>query len=284
MTVVFPPLDGSITVLPGFLDFHAEHNRDRPFALFPSISGTGVTSVLFAELAETTHMIAHILRPNREGADGEVVGVLIHCDVLLYVATLLGIIRAGLVPLPISPRNSSAAIANLLEQTSAHRLISQASLSSLTKATQEELLIKGHPLFITPLPSLSEVFPNLFPQKTHHTPVVPYPNAKNPRTQDEVVLYLHSSGSTGFPRAIPQTGVNILDWSNTLYAPLVTGFPIGLYTPQAPLSPVVPTPENVLEVSKKLGCNAIPAVPAFLEIWAQSEKDMEYLASQSYVV
>ena len=51
-----------------------------------------------------------------------------------------------------------------------------------------------------------------------------------------------------------------------VYAPLVTGFPIGLYTPQAPLSPVVPTPENVLEVSKKLGCNGIPAVPAFLEV------------------
>ena len=100
MTVVFPPLDGSITVLPGFLDFHAEHNRDRPFAQFPSISGTGVTRVSFTELAETTHRIANILRPNREGADGEVVGVLIHCDVLLYVATLLGIIRAGLVVSP----------------------------------------------------------------------------------------------------------------------------------------------------------------------------------------
>ena len=91
-----PPLDGSIDVLPGLVDFHAERNPEHAWAIFPSASG-GISSISFAEFAKATHRIAHILRPNRSGPEGEVVAVIVNCDSILYVALLVGMVRAGLV-------------------------------------------------------------------------------------------------------------------------------------------------------------------------------------------
>ena len=92
-----PPLDGSIPVLPGFLDFHAANNPHHPWALFPSVLGKDTQAISFSELADATHRVAHAMRPDREGVDGEVIALIIHCDTVLYVAVLIGIIRAGFV-------------------------------------------------------------------------------------------------------------------------------------------------------------------------------------------
>ncbi len=93
----FPPLDGSITVLPGFADFHAANNPHRPWVVFPSSqSPTNIVSISFLEFAKATHRVAHAIRPNRQGRDGEVVALLLNCDSILYLAIIAGIIRAGL--------------------------------------------------------------------------------------------------------------------------------------------------------------------------------------------
>ena len=93
-----PPLDGSLTVVPGFVDFHAEHNPDLPWTKFPSRADpTKAESISFAEFARASHRVAHYIRPHRQGGDGEVVAVLIHCDSVLYVAVIAGFIRAGVV-------------------------------------------------------------------------------------------------------------------------------------------------------------------------------------------
>lgn len=92
-----PPLDGSICILPGFLDFHAEHNPDLPWALLASDQGTAVGSVSFLELANATHRVAHALRPELAGPDGQVVALIAHCDTVTYHALQVGMIRAGLI-------------------------------------------------------------------------------------------------------------------------------------------------------------------------------------------
>ena len=92
----FPPLDGSITVLPGLLDFHAEHNPDSPWALYPSSDATA-TSISFSDVAQATHRVAHGLRPDGTPGGRDVVVMLIHCDTILYVTMLVGIARAGMV-------------------------------------------------------------------------------------------------------------------------------------------------------------------------------------------
>ena len=93
-----PPRDGSITVVPGFIDFHAQHNADLPYAVFPSKDhADGMDEVSFSEFALASHRIAHFARPGRVGDDGQVVAVLINCDVILYVALLTGLMRAGII-------------------------------------------------------------------------------------------------------------------------------------------------------------------------------------------
>ena len=51
-----------------------------------------------------------------------------------------------------------------------------------------------------------------------------------------------------------------------LYVPLATGYPIGLFAPRSPVSPVVPTPRTAIDASRAIGCNGIPTVPAFVEV------------------
>ena len=93
-----PPLDGSLNVLPGFVDFHAEHNPFDPWVKFPSRSEAGkVDCLTFQDFAEATHRVAHAMRPVGTGRNGEVVAIVINCDAILYLALLAGLIRAGLV-------------------------------------------------------------------------------------------------------------------------------------------------------------------------------------------
>lgn len=93
----FPPVDGSINAIPGFVDFHAEHNLSLPWVKFPACTPSDVQSITFQEFCRATHRVAQALRPNRSGSEGQVVAVLIHCDSILYLALLAGMLRAGLV-------------------------------------------------------------------------------------------------------------------------------------------------------------------------------------------
>jgi acyl-CoA synthetase (AMP-forming)/AMP-acid ligase II len=92
---------------------------------------------------------------------------------------------------PISPRNSPTAICHLLRTVSSHRLVTESSLQSLVKDIKEEF---------------ASLFPHIYPHLGRESnsdtfePVPPFPNTGSP---DEVALYFHSSGSTGFPKAIP---------------------------------------------------------------------------------
>lgn len=93
-----PPVDGSVNVLPGFVDFHAEHNPTLPWVKYPFPTQPGrAQTITFLEFAEATHRAAHALRPVGTGTDGEVVAVVISCDTVQYLALLAGMIRAGLV-------------------------------------------------------------------------------------------------------------------------------------------------------------------------------------------
>ncbi|GJE90357.1 acetyl-CoA synthetase-like protein [Phanerochaete sordida] len=312
---VRPPLDGSLPVLPGFVDFHAEHNPERPWALLSAGPELPVETVTFAEFARATHRIAHALRPDRAGPDDEVVAVLVNCDSVLYLALLAGMIRAGLKAFPMSPRNSAPAVANMLKRTSCHRIISQpdqAGLHELLQGVQSELAgeVKDYKLQIDALPALDAVFPTR--RAAESSAVAPYPRAAAPFSPDDTVFYLHSSGSTGFPKPVPQRNADMLHTCNAsiivdsaahgvtwgamalpsfhamgiyiqLYSPLVSGLPVGLFAPKAPASPVVPTPRNTLEAAIAAGCTGIPTVPTFVEAWAKSDADITYLKTLKIV-
>ena len=95
---VLPPLDGSIIVFPGFVDFQAQHNPDKPWAVYPSPSSpTHTKEISYLEFSDATHRIAHAVRPGRNGPEQEVVALIIHIDNILNVTLFVGMIRAGIV-------------------------------------------------------------------------------------------------------------------------------------------------------------------------------------------
>ena len=105
-TPVFPPLDGSLRVLPDLVDFHAQYNPEGPWALLFSDVDSPVSIVSFLQFAQATHRISHALRPNRAGPENERVALLINCDTVLYLALVVGMVRAGLVVrIVLSARN-----------------------------------------------------------------------------------------------------------------------------------------------------------------------------------
>ena len=96
--IAYPPLDGSLPAIPGFVDFNEKHNANRPWAIFPSRTSPSSTETLsFADFAQATHTIAHAYRPGRQGPEGQVIGVLLNCDTIQYLPIIAGLVRAGLV-------------------------------------------------------------------------------------------------------------------------------------------------------------------------------------------
>ena len=119
----------------------------------------------------------------------------------------------------MSPKNSAPAIVNMMEKTNCRRVISQASLAPLINEVKAELDGKGVSIKIDDLLSLKDVFPSLRPQgKANGTGhgvtkgFKSYPSSKMPFDDNAVVVYIHSSGSTGFPKPIPHTHKTQRSW------------------------------------------------------------------------
>ncbi|KAF7798255.1 hypothetical protein EIP86_009472 [Pleurotus ostreatoroseus] len=306
----FPPLDGSITVLPGLLDFHAEHNPDSPWALYPSSDATA-TSISFSDVAQATHRVAHGLRPDGTPGGRDVVVMLIHCDTILYVTMLVGIARAGMVPFPVSPRFSPEAITHLLKKSCCRRVLTQPSLVHLLSDAKAVFTADGISLQVDDLPSIHQIYPSMDPNSSPKIEEVSFPALKKPGN-DETALYLHSAGSTGLPKPIALNQKIIIQWINNplftgsrdhcvrwaamalptfhsmgiltqLMAPLVSGQPVGVYEPKYPGPPVVPNPQNLLNATRICGCNAVMTVPSFIEVWAESEDSVKFMASLKMV-
>ena len=66
-----------------------------------------------------------------------------------------------------------------------------------------------------------------------------------------------------------------------LVCPLVCGQAIGLYPPQYPALPPVPTADSAIEACRITKCNAMAAIPTFIEVMYISDTSVSftYLAS-----
>ena len=112
----------------------------------------------------------------------------------------------------MSPRNTVAATVNMMEKTSSHRMLSQRILSPLIDGVKKDLEAKHYAFEVDELPDFFTVFPALSGGKVAETAVEPYPQDPRVHLKDDIALYLHSSGSTGFPKPIPLTRKIILEW------------------------------------------------------------------------
>ncbi|KZT19320.1 acetyl-CoA synthetase-like protein [Neolentinus lepideus HHB14362 ss-1] len=305
-----PPLDGSLRVYPGFADFHHTHNPRRTCIQFAREDTGEIVRVTYAEFARASHRIARALRADGSLKTGEVVALIALCDTPMYMALLVGMTRAGLVPFPISPRNSAPAIHHMLSKTGCHRLLTtKAFLKPFLDSCEAEFAAKGYGLEITEIPAFTDVFP-LLGKETSDDPFEPFELKDWNPGFDDPALYLHSSGSTGFPKPITQTHRTVLHWCSMpcttgalyhprelvwgsmmtptfhtfglymqMYASFVTASATAVFEPKYPGPPVMPTPENTLEALKKSGANTAIAVPSFFEVWAHSPEAIDFLAS-----
>ena len=118
----------------------------------------------------------------------------------------------------MSPRNSSAAVANLMRKTGCRRLIAtRHSLAGLLDGIiiEFESAVDGPiELEIEEPPVLAYAYPQLG-KETASMSFVPYPKADQRPVNDAIMYYLHSSGSTGFPKPIPITYLTAVHWCTT---------------------------------------------------------------------
>lgn len=118
-------------------------------------------------------------------------------------------------PYPISPRNTAEATAKLLKDTSCRRVLAtREALKSLLDDVQEHLANSDatFSLSVEEIPSLADMYPKLGHEKSSDS-FQPYPISARPSPED-ILIYFHSSGSTGFPRTVAQVSQSILHWSS----------------------------------------------------------------------
>ncbi|KIJ64886.1 hypothetical protein HYDPIDRAFT_132077 [Hydnomerulius pinastri MD-312] len=309
----YPPVDGSL-LHTDILEFNATNNPDATFFIFPDGSG-GLCKVSHLEFYRASHRAAHLVRGRFK--EGQVVAVIARIDTVLQHALTMGMIIAGVIPQMISYRLSADAVAHLMRATSCGGLIrSRHDLHDLTAGVEAQFSSEGA-LETMEVPSFTEVYPKL----GHETASDAFERfdapAKRSALQD-ITLYLHTSGSTGYPKPVRHTHQMGLNWCNqapvadfrasekkinlgTMALPAfhVSGLYNQLYVPLAALTPAcvfaptsakdpkalptAPDAQNVLESIQSTSADALIIYPSILEQWASSEKALEVLKSLSYI-
>ncbi|KAE9401310.1 putative aminoadipate reductase [Gymnopus androsaceus JB14] len=303
--------------LPDLLDFNLQHNPDFPVFVYAEPGSTGrTTEIKMLEYVRAAHRLGEAIRGDSQ--PGEVVAIVANIDAILYSSLIVGIMKVGLVPFPISPRNSPTALLHLLRKSSAHRLLTtHTTLQSVISSLKAEVEITDptYALSIEEVPSLQDAFPYLG-KETAQDAFTPIRTAFSPKDSDKGI-YLHSSGSTGFPKPILFTHQIIKDDAALLHiiklrkeiSPLLMGalglpsfhmmgfclhvlmplyglittavFPPTVTSPDA--LPIAGTPENVLESAKLVKPTCMVTIPTFLHTWSQSDDAIDFLRTLRYL-
>ncbi|KAJ7458724.1 hypothetical protein B0H11DRAFT_2060762 [Mycena galericulata] len=308
-------------LLPDIIAKNSETKPDAPFYVFASPHpSTDIVTITHLEFAWATHRAAQLVRPNREDADGEVVAVLALADTIVYHAAVAGLMTAKCIPFPICQWLSAPAAAQLLRKSSCHRLLTTSvTLAPLLRGIQDELRHSdpGFVLAIEELPSLSQLYPNLGSETNSGCPV--YVSTADETSLDDIGLYLHSSGTTGFPKPIAHTHRTLLHWSRfafvtdihhyitspfaigtmgllpfalsglfcQLLQPLYGGVIVAVFPPTTSSSEMVPiqaSPDNILQFARKTNCKSVLTVPTLLAVWAKSPESIAYLKTLNLVL
>ncbi|KAJ7075616.1 putative aminoadipate reductase [Mycena belliarum] len=315
MPTTRPPLDCSLN-LGQIIDLHiVNENRDAAYAF--SDEAGNITEISKFEFGRAAHRAAHLLRPQRGGVEGQTVAIAALTDVLIYHSLVAGCVIAGIVPFAVSHRNSAAAMLHLLSSTGAHRLVTtKGSLGHFIDAVVSESSAMSPPykLSIEEIPLLGQIYPHLG-RETVEDAFVPFPEPATKAALDNVALYLHSSGSTGFPKPIPWTHRTVIHFAaldiltewleicprhacgalppfhslGTIFQfifPILAGGTSCIYPPASTSSeylvPVTPTPENALDNARKARATGIAAVPSMILQW-QSPEHVAYLKTLNIV-
>lgn len=316
---IFPPIDG--TVPPALvIDFHLKHNPDHLFAILHDVHDLSQTEITYKQLAHAVYQAANILNPNEVIPRGTNIGILVSTNTIVYIVIFLGAVRAGLVPFPISPRTPVAGIAHLLRVTRTSRCIvgGSTSVELLGTALEETFAHEDlrPPLNFIDLRPFEGLLINAGLNQDSLVNTTKWDHAVSPSVDpglpEAPVCILHSSGSTGMPKAIvfhfegvfknlvnhsmrkPFAAPNIRMGAMALptfhimgvvmqvLLPLYTAYTQVLFTSAG--VPVLPTSDLTLRAASTVGCDYLICVPAFLEAWAQDQDAVVQLSKLKCVI
>jgi acyl-CoA synthetase (AMP-forming)/AMP-acid ligase II len=102
----------------------------------------------------------------------------------------------------------------LLRATSCNRIVATCSMLEPLLAGLKTYIADVDPEFaleIQEAPSLLDAYPNLGAE-TENCPFQPYPTKVSTASLDNIAMYIHSSGSTGLPRAVGETHRMLEQW------------------------------------------------------------------------
>ncbi|GAB1517058.1 hypothetical protein RhiTH_000101 [Rhizoctonia solani] len=307
---VFPPTDGSVPPALA-IDFHLKYNPNHLWSVLYNINDSSETNITYEQLAHAVHHAAHILNPGGKLPQGTQIGLLVSTHTIQYVVLILGAMRAGLVPFPISPRTHVPGIAHLLASTQTSLLVTggSESIADITLQLARDLSeMEFHVQFLE-MPPLDSILPQLCKSRiqSEHRPSPPL----KPITAETTICMLHSSGSTGMPRPVKLhlEGVfkNFINQPfGWLYAggirfgtmalptfhamgmflqvmmPLYAGYTQVMFAPSR--IPVVPTPDLTIKAGIGARCEYMMCVPAFLEAWSVDENAVSQLRRMKGIV
>ncbi|KAJ7916712.1 putative aminoadipate reductase, partial [Mycena leptocephala] len=305
-------------LIPDIVALNSETDPSRPFYIYANSDSTETITITHLDFFRATQRAANLLRPRDEALDSQVIGLMALSDTVLYHATVVGLMTANFIPFPISPRNSPAGIFQLLCASSCHRIVGTCVTLAPLLAGLRKHIAEVDPEFVLTIeevPSLEQIYPNLGAETStcsfHH-----YAKRHSRASLDDICLYVHSSGSTGFPKAIAQTHRALQQWLNLpavsetrvhtkqpianmalpafhlfgivcqLLQP-ISGTCVAVYPPTATSPnalPMTPSPENILDHSRKTKCRSLSTVPALLVTWFNSPSAVAYLKTLHTIV
>ncbi|KAH7929525.1 putative nonribosomal peptide synthetase [Leucogyrophana mollusca] len=216
----------------------------------------------------------------------------------------------------MSPRNSAPAVADMMKKTNCHRIITlDHAHHALIEGVRREL---GFEILVDELPTIRQLFPKLGKETSEDT-FKPYPPPPARPDVNSPAIYIHSSGSTGFPKPIPHTHKTQIHWLSQppiysyatmsppprlggmslpafhsygfaiqMYSPLACIISISIFAPTSVqdfrAQPTIPNSDNIIECARKTHANLIATVPSFLEQWAMDENAVNVLKKMDYVI
>ncbi|THV08177.1 acetyl-CoA synthetase-like protein [Dendrothele bispora CBS 962.96] len=322
-----PPLDGSLTFMQ-MLDWNFTHNSSHPLFLYAPTSTDADPSpknvaVTWGEVVKAVYTGAKFLKDrvpdgtSTSANKAKIIAILSYSDAVSYYTSILSILRANCIPFPISPRNSPKAVAHLINQVGvSHVLLGyDQNMQQLMERAAEFLKEDfGYTKEKIPSTSMIPVFEDLYLSETQDDG-----KERVKKIREEIPLktpgpkeyqvYLHSSGSTAFPKPIPWTpnGVqelttcvqfagrsltgNILSLHVVpvfhamgtfhIFSAAATGIIYAVFPPQIP--PVVPSPQNVFEGATRTGAEYVLSVPSMIEAWSRTPVHVNWLISRTAV-
>ncbi|KAK0442587.1 NRPS-like enzyme [Armillaria borealis] len=296
-----PPLDGSLTV-PELFDYNGFHSAKHTLFRYDSPDNGEFRSITWGEGVAAFHVAGHYFREHINDETPVVVGILANTDSITYFTVLVGLMRLGKIPFPISPRNSVAAIIHLMKSTNSKYLVvsGDVTLQKLADVVCRERVADKRIVTIS-MPR----FADLYSSEPHsYQPLAP---VRPEWSQTAVVL--HSSGTTRFPSPVYTTQTILLQNATRPYygeidlcgeivgaqaVPLYhtmgftsillsvgTGAIIACFPPVEP--PIIPTAERLLSSMISTGSTIVFSVPAFLENWARDSRAIEALKSTTAI-